>query len=112
MEKTKYVDFKDGLFTIDTTIKAGRRTLELHGQPCIVIFGGYVQFGCLRFSHAALRALAAVADAPCGVIQYGDYETNDPNTQAFNIEGGTCAEHVQTGQQGVSGEDGEAGRSS
>lgn len=86
MQKTKTITF-DGLrFAIHTVVETPARTLVMTGEPMVAVYGDYVQLGCMRITHEALRALGTylqniegiVADGL--VIQSGTYTTRDPNT--------------------------------
>jgi len=52
------------------------------GRPLIEIRNDFIQLGCIRITQDALLKLTKYAmSGRTGVIQDGNYETNDPNTR-------------------------------
>lgn len=87
MEKIKLLDYTGGRMTIDTTVRAGKKELKLHGEPTVIVFHDYIQVGCMRMTKEGIRtlynlsaAMNDIAEEHGVLFQQGDYETKDPNT--------------------------------
>lgn len=93
MEKIKVLDYVGGRMTIDTTVRTGNKTLELHGEPTVVVFNEYIQVGCMRMTKEGIELLYRLSrdmghierdGNTLGItFQQGDYETKDPNTKSL-----------------------------